>query len=86
MTFGDLLARYRGKTGLTQAELANRLGMTRMRAQLEDLAMRYLYPTAYMRLAKKMAVRQQTDQHTVVDSGARMGHLSTSRPSMARAT
>ncbi len=27
MTFGDLLAFYRGKTGLTQAELANRLGI-----------------------------------------------------------
>ncbi len=27
MTFGDLLALYRGKTGLTQAELASRLGI-----------------------------------------------------------
>ncbi len=27
MTFGDLLALYRGKTGLTQAELADRLGI-----------------------------------------------------------
>ncbi len=27
MTFGDLLALYRGKTGLTQKELADRLGI-----------------------------------------------------------
>lgn len=47
------------------APLANRLGMTRMRAQLEDLSMRYLYPTAYTRLAKKMAVRQHRDQQIV---------------------
>ncbi len=44
------------------APLANRLGMTRIRAQLEDLSMRYLYPQAYSRLMKKMAVRQQRDQ------------------------
>lgn len=47
------------------APLANRLGMTRIRAQLEDLAMRYLYPTAFTRLAKKMAVRQARDQKLV---------------------
>lgn len=47
------------------APLANRLGMTRMRVQLEDLSMRYIYPAAYTRLAKKMAVRQERDQKIV---------------------
>jgi GTP pyrophosphokinase len=47
------------------APLANRLGMTRIRSQLEDLAMRYLFPDAFTRLAKKMAVRAQTDQQNV---------------------
>jgi len=47
------------------APLANRLGMTRVRTMLEDLSMRYLYPAAYQRLAKKMGVRQQRDQHIV---------------------
>lgn len=47
------------------APLANRLGMTRMRVLLEDLSMRYLYPTAYTKLAKKMAVRQERDQRIV---------------------
>ena len=47
------------------APLANRLGMTRMRVLLEDLSMRYLYPAAYTKLAKKMAVRQDRDQRIV---------------------
>ena len=47
------------------APLANRLGMTRMRVLLEDLAFRYLFPTAYTRLARRMAVRQQRDQAIV---------------------
>ena len=47
------------------APLANRLGMTRMRAQLEDLAFQYLNHKMYMRLAKKMAVRHASDQQIV---------------------
>jgi GTP pyrophosphokinase len=49
------------------APLANRIGMTRLRAMLEDLSMKYLYPTAYTRLKKKMAVRSNTDQ-LIIDS------------------
>lgn len=47
------------------APLANRLGMTRIRSHLEDLSMKYLFPTAYRDLNKKMAVRQLSDQRIV---------------------
>ena len=35
------------------AKLANRLGMTRIRSELEDLAMKYLYPQEYQELMEK---------------------------------
>ncbi|MCL5271569.1 MAG: HD domain-containing protein, partial [bacterium] len=47
------------------APLANRLGMTLIRSQLEDISMRYLYPAQYSRLARKMAVREHRDQEIV---------------------
>lgn len=47
------------------APLANRIGMTRMRAQLEDLCMSYLHPGVYTKLAKKMALRSERDQYNV---------------------
>ncbi|MEN6627580.1 MAG: bifunctional (p)ppGpp synthetase/guanosine-3',5'-bis(diphosphate) 3'-pyrophosphohydrolase [Candidatus Sumerlaeia bacterium] len=49
------------------APLANRLGMIRMRTQLEDLAMRHLHPAAYANLKKKMEVRSKRDQ-VIVDT------------------
>lgn len=47
------------------APLAARLGMMRIRSLLEDLAMRYLQPTAYFKVAKKMAVRELRDRQFV---------------------
>lgn len=47
------------------APLANRLGMNRLRAQMEDLALKYLHPKQYNRLAKKIAVQQAAYQDIV---------------------
>lgn len=62
------LARRRAIAQMTMdiyAPLANRLGMIRMRTQLEDLAMRHLHPAAYANLKKKMEVRSRRDQEIV---------------------
>lgn len=39
------------------APLANRLGMTRIRSELEDLAMKYLYPDDFQELLEKTSLR-----------------------------
>jgi GTP pyrophosphokinase len=49
------------------APLANRLGMARVRALLEDLSMKYLHPQAYRELMEKIAGRRDFDQR-IVDS------------------
>ncbi len=59
------LARRRAIAQITldiYAPLANRLGMTRMRSLLEDLAMRHLHPAVYANLSRRMTVRAERDQ------------------------
>ncbi len=46
------------------APLAGRLGMSRVKAELEDLAMKYLYPEAYESLVRDLA--KHRDQHEAV--------------------
>lgn len=40
------------------APLANRLGMTRVKGELEDMAMFYLFPAEYREIANKVALRR----------------------------
>lgn len=47
------------------APLANRLGMTRIKSELEDLAMRYLYPQEYHRLARLVAEKRKSREAKV---------------------
>jgi len=51
------------------APLANRLGMTRIKSELEDLAMRYLYPQEYRRIqelvSEKRANREAKVQRSI---------------------
>ncbi|HEV2287969.1 MAG TPA: bifunctional (p)ppGpp synthetase/guanosine-3',5'-bis(diphosphate) 3'-pyrophosphohydrolase [Candidatus Acidoferrales bacterium] len=44
------------------APVANRLGMGLMRGELEDLAFRYLEPTAYFELQKKVATKSKIQE------------------------
>ncbi|MBM4344848.1 MAG: bifunctional (p)ppGpp synthetase/guanosine-3',5'-bis(diphosphate) 3'-pyrophosphohydrolase [Deltaproteobacteria bacterium] len=48
------------------APLANRLGIGWMKAQLEDLAFRYLHPDEYKRLSHLVGARQVERQHYVL--------------------
>ncbi|MFO0660369.1 MAG: bifunctional (p)ppGpp synthetase/guanosine-3',5'-bis(diphosphate) 3'-pyrophosphohydrolase [Polyangiaceae bacterium] len=49
------------------APLANRLGMARLKAELEDLAFRYLEPEAYRDLAGKVAKTQKERDRYIQD-------------------
>jgi len=45
--------------------LANRLGMTRLKSELEDLAMRYLHPQEYRRMAQLVAEKRASREAKV---------------------
>ncbi|MCX8035939.1 MAG: bifunctional (p)ppGpp synthetase/guanosine-3',5'-bis(diphosphate) 3'-pyrophosphohydrolase [Candidatus Sumerlaeia bacterium] len=47
------------------APLANRLGMMRIKSELEDLAMRYLYPQEYRRIAELVAEKRASREAKV---------------------
>ncbi len=47
------------------APLANRLGMMRIKSDLEDLAMRYLYPEEYRRIAELVAEKRASREAKV---------------------
>lgn len=49
------------------APLANRLGMWRVKADLEDLAFRYLEPEEYRKIAHKVSERQAERQQMIED-------------------
>jgi GTP pyrophosphokinase len=48
--------------------LANRLGMTRVKSELEDLAMRYLHPQEYRRIAQLVAEKRANREARVEQS------------------
>ncbi|PKO18140.1 (p)ppGpp synthetase [candidate division BRC1 bacterium HGW-BRC1-1] len=49
------------------APLANRLGMTRIKGELEDLSMFYLYPGPYREIANRVAMRR-TEREQIVQT------------------
>lgn len=50
------------------APLANRLGMTRIKSELEDLTMRYLYPEEYHRMSELVAEKKISRERKVEQS------------------
>lgn len=50
------------------ARLANRLGMTRIKAELEDQAMRYLYPQEYQQLRKLVSEKRAARESLIEDA------------------
>jgi len=64
------------------APLANRLGMTRIQSELEDWAMRYLYPQEYRRIAElvaeKRAARATKVQRSIEALREHLAHLNLS--------
>ncbi len=50
------------------APLANRLGIQRIRVEMEDLAMRWLHPEAYQTLAKTVAAKRGEREQLVQES------------------
>ncbi|MFZ0879156.1 MAG: HD domain-containing protein [Candidatus Acidiferrales bacterium] len=49
------------------APVANRLGMGRIRGELEDLAFRYLEPSSFLELQKKVASKQKVHDKFLAD-------------------
>jgi guanosine-3',5'-bis(diphosphate) 3'-pyrophosphohydrolase len=47
------------------APVANRLGMGKMRGELEDLAFRYLEPEAYAEISREIETRKHTNEETL---------------------
>lgn len=47
------------------APLAGRLGMSRVKAEFEDLAMKFLYPEAYAMLSEKLAAHRPQHEATI---------------------
>ena len=47
------------------APLASRLGIYSMKFELEDTAMKYLYPTEYVDIAKKVSAKKEERQATI---------------------
>jgi GTP pyrophosphokinase len=59
------------------APLANRLGMARIKGEMEDLSMRWLYPEAYQKLSQKIALQRKERERIVRESIAFLrGYLS----------
>ncbi|MEO8376728.1 MAG: bifunctional (p)ppGpp synthetase/guanosine-3',5'-bis(diphosphate) 3'-pyrophosphohydrolase [Candidatus Sumerlaeota bacterium] len=52
------------------APLANRLGISRIKGEMEDLSMRWLYPDAYQKLARHIAVKKRERERIVNESMA----------------
>ncbi len=50
------------------ARLANRLGMTRIKTELEDQAMRYLYPQEYQQLRKLVSEKRAARESLIEDA------------------
>ncbi|MDK2970592.1 MAG: diphosphokinase / guanosine-3,5-bis(diphosphate) 3-diphosphatase [Candidatus Sumerlaeota bacterium] len=50
------------------APLANRLGMVRMKSELEDLAMHWLYPEEYQALSNALAKKRKVREQEVLES------------------
>ena len=57
--------RISGDTRLIYAPLANRLGMTKMKSELEDLAMLYLNPVEYRMISDKLKTTRERDEQVV---------------------
>jgi GTP pyrophosphokinase len=71
----DKQKRVAGETVEIYAPLAHRLGMWRIKWELEDLALRYLEPRAYYELVEKVATKRQE----------REGHIEEARQTLAAA-
>ena len=50
------------------APLANRLGMSQMKSEMEDLAMRWLFPDAYQHLTQQIALKRRERERLVAES------------------
>lgn len=50
------------------APLANRLGISRIKGEMEDLAMRWLYPEEYQKLTRQIAVKKRDRERIVNES------------------
>jgi guanosine-3',5'-bis(diphosphate) 3'-pyrophosphohydrolase len=50
------------------APLANRLGIAKIKSEMEDLAMRWLYPEAYQKLTKHIAQKKRERERLVEES------------------
>ncbi len=71
----DKQKRVAGETVEIYAPLAHRLGMWRIKWELEDLALRYLEPGAYYELVEKVATKRQE----------REGHIEEARQTLSAA-
>lgn len=50
------------------APLANRMGMSAIKSELEDLAMRWLFPTEYKKLAEHVAKKREERERLVLEA------------------
>jgi len=71
----DKQKRVAGETVEIYAPLAHRLGMWRIKWELEDLALRYLEPSVYYELVEKVATKRQE----------REGHIEEARQTLSAA-
>ena len=71
----DKQKRVAGETVEIYAPLAHRLGMWRLKWELEDLALRYLEPSVYYELVEKVATKRQE----------REGHIEEARQTLSAA-
>ncbi len=55
------------ETQLIFAPLANRLGMAQLKWELEDLSFRFLHPTAYKKIANKLATKRTAREGYIKD-------------------
>ncbi len=68
------------------APLANRLGIQRIKIEMEDMAMRWLHPEAYHTLAKKVARRKEEREQLVKESIAELQRYLTEQGKQAEIT
>ena len=57
--------------------VAHRLGMYKLKSELEDLSLRYLFPSAYYEIVEKLNLKKTERDNTVAKMGAEVSNLLT---------